>query len=286
MTETVIEAKGVRKSYGKKTVLSGIDFSISRGQIVGLIGPNGAGKTTLLKAMLGLIPAQGDIKVLGKNPYRQRDALMQEICFIADVAVLPKWLRVSNAIDFVEGVHPRFRRDKAMLFLNKTDIPLDCKIRELSKGMIAQLHLALVMAIDARILVLDEPTLGLDILYRKAFYRGLLDEYYTEERTIVVTTHQVEEVEDILTDVMIIHHGKLTMTSSMDDITARFIEVRAHPDNVNACDALKPLYRHKQLAHTQFIFQDVDRKTLAKLGDIRTPKLSDLFVAIVEGGAQ
>src|SRR5215510_1051205 len=240
-----IEARGLRKAFGPTVALDGIDLRVEEGRILGIIGPNGAGKTTALNALLGLIPYQGELKVLGRDPWSERDRLMRDVCFIADVAVLPRWIRVSQALEFVAGVHPRFDRAKAEGFLAKTSIGLDRKVKHLSKGMVAQLHLALVMAIDARLLVLDEPTLGLDILFRKQFYDSLLNDYFDRSRTIVVTTHQVEEVQDVLTDIVFLHRGRIVLASGMEELEARYAEVMVHPGNTAAARALAPIHERQ-----------------------------------------
>jgi ABC-2 type transport system ATP-binding protein len=276
-----IEARGLRKSFGTTIALDGIDLRVEEGRILGLVGPNGAGKTTALNAILGLIPYQGELRVLGRDPWTERDQLMRDVCFIADVAVLPRWMLVSQALEFVAGVHPRFDRTKAEAFLAKTTIERHRKVRELSKGMVAQLHLALVMAIDARLLVLDEPTLGLDILYRKQFYDSMLNDYFDRSRTIVVTTHQVEEIQDVLTDLMFIDHGRIVLNCSMEDIEARYAEVQVKPEQVAAARALKPVYERQALGRNILLFDGVDRKQLAVLGEMRTPSISDLFVAVM-----
>jgi ABC-2 type transport system ATP-binding protein len=263
--------------------LDGVDLSIGEGRIVGLIGPNGAGKTTALKAILGLTPYQGDLKVLGRNPWTERDRLMREVCFIADVAVLPRWLRVDQAIDYVEGVHPRFDRAKAEGFLARTTIKRESRVRELSKGMVTQLHLALVMAIDARLLVLDEPTLGLDILYRKQFYDALLNDYFDRSRTIVVTTHQVEEIEHLVTDVMFIDRGRIVLDCPMEDFELRYAEVLVPPAQVEAARALKPIHERQALGRSIMLFERADRDRLASLGEVRSPSIADVFVAVIGG---
>ncbi len=284
----VIEASGLRKSFGKTVALNGVDLHIEEGRILGLIGPNGAGKSTALHAILGLTPYQGELKVLGRDPWSERDQLMRDVCFIADVAVLPRWLRVSQAIDYVAGVHPRFDRAKAEGFLAKTSIKHSSKVRELSKGMVTQLHLALVMAIDAKLLVLDEPTLGLDLLYRKQFYDSLLNEYFDGNRTIVVTTHQVEEVEHVLTDVMFIQHGRIVLNCSMEALGARYQEAMVLPEQVAAARALKPIHERQVFGRSVLLFDGVGREQLAALGDVRTPGIADLFVALMgdKGAAQ
>jgi len=279
---TVIEARGLRKSFGTTVALDGVDLHIEEGRILGLIGPNGAGKSTALNAILGLIPYQGELRVLGRNPWTERDHLMRDVCFIADVAVLPRWIRVSQALDYVAGIHPRFERTKAEAFLAKTTIRPSSKVRELSKGMVAQLHLALVMAIDARLLVLDEPTLGLDILYRKQFYDSLLNDYFDRTRTIIVTTHQVEEIQNVLTDVMFIDRGRIVFGCSMDEFESRYLEVMVNPERLAAARQLKPIHERQVIGRSIFLFDRVDRSQLAALGDVRTPSIADLFVAMLE----
>ncbi len=280
----VVNARGLRKAYKNKVALDGASFRIDAGRIVGLIGPNGAGKTTALKAMLGLIPFDGELSVLGRDPRTQRDSLMNDVCFIADVAVLPRWIRVNEAIDFVAGVHPRFDRAKCERFLANTQLKPRQRVREMSKGMIVQLHLALVMAIDARLLVLDEPTLGLDILYRKQFYQRLLEDYFDEQKTIVITTHQVEEIEHILTDVMFIRDGRIVLDAPMEDVGARFVEVLVNADQADAARALKPIdERALPFGKTVMLFDGVSQSALAPYGETRTPGLADLFVATMKG---
>jgi len=277
-----IEARGLRKTFGTTIALDGVDLRVEEGHILGLIGPNGAGKTTALNAILGLTPYQGELKVLGRDPWAERDELMRDVCFIADVAVLPRWMRVSQALDYVAGVHPRFDGAKAEGFLAKTIIKRASKVRELSKGMVAQLHLALVMAIDARLLVLDEPTLGLDILYRKQFYDSLLNDYFDRSRTIVVTTHQVEEVQHILTDLMFIDRGRIVLDCSMEEFESRYLEVMVvRPEDVAAARALKPIHERQVFGRSILLFDHVDRHQLAALGDVRTPSIADLFVAVM-----
>ncbi|MDT7815426.1 MAG: type transport system ATP-binding protein [Acidobacteriaceae bacterium] len=276
-----IEAHGLRKAFGAKIALDGIDLRIEEGRILGIIGPNGAGKTTALNAILGLAPYQGQLKVLGRDPWTERDQLMCDVSFIADVAVLPRWLKVSQALDYVAGVHPRFDRAKAETFLARTSISLASKVRELSKGMVAQLHLALVMAIDAKLLVLDEPTLGLDILYRKQFYDSLLNDYFDRSRTIVLTTHQVEEIEHVLTDVMFIHRGRIVFNSSIEDLESRYLEVTVRPEQTAAARALKPIHEREVLGRSILLFDHVGRQQLAALGEVRTARIADLFVAVI-----
>jgi len=277
-----IEARGLRKAFGKNIALDGIDLRVEEGRILGLIGPNGAGKTTALHAILGLTPYQGELRVLGRNPWSERDQLMRDVCFIADVAVLPRWIKVSQALDYVAGVHPRFNRAKAEGFLAKTTIKGNSKVRELSKGMVTQLHLALVMAIDARLLVLDEPTLGLDILYRKQFYDSLLNDYFDHNRTIVVATHQVDEVQHVLTDVMFIDRGRIVLDRSIEQLESRYLEVMVHPEQVAAARELKPIHERQVFGGSILLFDGVDRQRLAALGDVRTPSIADLFVAVLE----
>ena len=276
-----IEARGLRKSFGSTVAVDGIDLRVEEGRILGLIGPNGAGKTTALNAILGLIPYQGDLKVLGRDPWKERDKLMEDVSFIADVAVLPRWMRVSNAIDYVEGVHPRFDRAKAESFLGRTQIKRTSKIRELSKGMVVQLHLALVMAIDAKLLVLDEPTLGLDLLFRKQFYDSLLNDYFDKNRTIIVTTHQVEEIQNVITDLMFINKGRIALSLSMDDFEARYLELSVRPEGVTQARALKPIHERQMLGRSFFLFDRADRAKLSELGEVRTPSIADLFVAVI-----
>ncbi|HSZ62204.1 MAG TPA: ABC transporter ATP-binding protein [Terriglobales bacterium] len=281
-----IEARGLRKAFGTVTALNGVDLRVEEGRILGLIGPNGAGKTTLLNAILGLTPYQGELRVLGRDPWAERDQLMRDVCFIADVAVLPRWIRVSQALDYVAGVHPRFDRAKAEGFLAKTTIQRNSKVRELSKGMVTQLHLALVMAIDARLLVLDEPTLGLDILYRKQFYDSLLNDYFDRSRTIVVTTHQVEELEHVLTDVVFIDRGRIVFSRSMDEVESGYLEVVVHPEKVAAARALQPMHERQAIGCSIMLFDlklnGINRQQLAGLGDPSTPSIADLFVAVLE----
>ena len=277
-----IEAHGLRKEFGTTAALDGVDLRVEEGRIVGLIGPNGAGKTTALHAILGLLPYQGQLQVLGRDPWTQRAQLMRDVSFIADVAVLPRWIKVWQVLDYVAGVHPRFDRAKAESFLCKTTIGHTRKVRDLSKGMVAQLHLALVMAIDARLLVLDEPTLGLDILYRKQFYDSLLNDYFDRSRTIIVTTHQVEEIQNVITDLVYINRGRIVLSCSMEEIESRFLEVMVHPGHVEAARALKPMHERQVLGRSVLMFDGVDRERVAALGDARTPSIADLFVAVIE----
>ncbi|HEX3578938.1 MAG TPA: ABC transporter ATP-binding protein [Thermoanaerobaculia bacterium] len=276
-----IEARGLRKAFGSTIALDGVDFNVEEGRILGIIGPNGAGKSTALHAILGLTPFQGELKVLGRDPWSDRDRLMRDVSFIADVAVIPRGLRVSQALEYVEGVHPRFDRAKAEGFLAKTNIKWTSKVRELSKGMVTQLHLALVMAIDAKLLVLDEPTLGLDILYRKQFYDSLLNDYFDRSRTIVVTTHQVDEIQDVLTDVMFINQGRVVMECGMEEFESRYVEVMVRPENLAAARAFKPMHERQAFGRSILLFDRADRDELAAIGDLRTPGIADLFVAVM-----
>ena len=281
-----IEARGLRKAFGTNMALDGVDLRVEEGRILGLIGPNGAGKTTALNAILGLTPYQGELRVLGRDPWTERDRLMRDVCFMADVAVLPRWARVSHLLEYVAGVHPRFSRAKAEGFLAKTAIRQTSKVRELSKGMVTQLHLAIVMSIDARLLVLDEPTLGLDILFRKEFYDSLLNDYFDGARTIVVTTHQVEEIQDVLTDLMFIDRGRMVLKCTMEEFESRYQEVMVHPDKLAAARALKPIQERQLFGRTVLLFAGVDRQQLAALGEVRRPSIADLFVAVMGNQGQ
>ncbi len=286
---SVIEARGLRKDFGSSrapvVALDGIDLRVEEGRIVGLIGPNGAGKSTALHAMLGLTPYDGELRVLGRNPWTERDQLMRDVCFIADVAVLPRWMRVWQAVEFVAGVHPRFDRAKAAGFLAKTTIRPKARIRELSKGMVTQLHLALIMAIDARLLILDEPTLGLDILYRKQFYDALLNDYFDRQRTIVIATHQVEEVQHILTDLLFLDRGRIVFDCSMEDCETRYAEVMVAPEQLTAARALRPMQERQVLGRSVMLFDRAGREQLEALGEVHTPSVADLFVAVLGSAA-
>jgi len=279
----VITASGLSKRYKSSLALDNVSFQIAPGRIVGLIGPNGAGKTTALKAILGLTDFTGELNVLGFDPRKQRDKLMGDVCFIADVAVLPRWIRVHEVVDFVANVHPRFDRAKCEAFLARTKLTTNQRVRQMSKGMIVQLHLALVMAIDAKLLILDEPTLGLDILYRKQFYQNLLEDYFDENKTIIVTTHQVEEVEHILTDLMFIRDGKIVLDADMDAVGERFIEVMVNAEKAGAARQLKPLDERQVFGKSIFLFDGANRAVLEQLGETRRPSISDLFVATMKG---
>src|SRR6266566_2051798 len=281
-----IEARGLRKVFGTTVALEGVNLRVEEGRILGLIGPNGAGKTTALNAILGLTSYQGELKVLGRDPWATRDQLMRDVSFIADVAVLPRWIRVSQLLDYVAGVHARFNRTKAEGFLAKTTIKRTSKVRQLSKGMVAQLHLAIVMAIDARLLVLDEPTLGLDILYRKQFYDSLLNDYFDRSRTIIVTTHQVEEVQDVLTDLMFIDRGRIVLECSMEEFESRYLEVMVNPEHLAAARSLKPVHERQVFGRSVLLFDRVDRGRLEALGEVRRPSIADLFVAVMSQPSQ
>jgi len=281
-----IEARGLRKAFGPTLALDGIDLDVPEGRVVGLIGPNGAGKTTALNAILGLIPYQGELRVFGRDPWTSRDELVRDVAFISDVAVLPRWIKVSQLLDFAGGVHPRFDRARAEEFLRKTDIRTTSKVRELSKGMVTQLHLAVIMAIDARLLILDEPTLGLDILVRKQFYDTLLNDYFDKTRTILVTTHQVEEIQDVLTDVLFINRGRIVFKSRMEDFESRYTEVMVNPDRAAAARAFQPIHERQVFGRSILLFDRVDRAQLAALGDVRTPSIADLFVAVMGNSAR
>ena len=282
---SLVSARNVSKSYGDVRAVDDVSFEIEKGKITGLIGPNGAGKTTLLKAVLGLTDCQGNLSVLGLDPFRQRKELMQNICFIADVAVLPRWIRVTQLLDFIEAVHPRFSRSRAEELLAKTRIKPNSKVRELSKGMVTQFHLSIITAIDAKLLVLDEPTLGLDIIFRKEFYGNLLNDYFDGERTILITTHQVEEIENLLTDLMFINDGRIVLDASMDDLPARYVELLASGEDADAARRLNPIYEREVFGKKVLMFEDVGRDRLEGMGEVRTPGVADLFVAKVKGAA-
>jgi len=282
---SLVSARNVSKSYGDVRAVDDVSFEIEKGKITGLIGPNGAGKTTLLKAVLGLTDCQGSLSVLGLDPFRQRKELMQNICFIADVAVLPRWIRVTQLLDFIEAVHPRFSRGRAEELLDKTRIKPHSKVRELSKGMVTQFHLSIITAIDAKLLVLDEPTLGLDIIFRKEFYGNLLNDYFDGERTILITTHQVEEIENLLTDLMFINDGKIVLDASMDDLPARYVELLASGEDADAARRLNPIYEREVFGKKVLMFEDVGRDRLEGMGEVRTPGVADLFVAKIKGAA-
>jgi len=281
----VIEARGLTKRYKGTVAVDNIDLQIPAGRIVGLIGPNGAGKTTALKAILGLANYEGELSVLGKNPAKDRAALMEDVCFIADVAVLPRWIRVSELIELTENIHSKFSREKCLEYLASTKITQDHKVKQLSKGMVVQLHLAIVMAIDVKLLVLDEPTLGLDILFRKQFYTNLLNDYFDEERTIIITTHQVEEIEHILSDLIFIQDGRIALDCSMEKVQESYVELIVTPDNAAAARELKPLYERELFGRHIFLYENANRQQLKELGELHTPSVADLFVATMSGGA-
>jgi ABC-2 type transport system ATP-binding protein len=283
---SLVSARNVSKSYGTVPAVDDVSFDIGKGRIMGLIGPNGAGKTTLLKALLGLTDCQGSLSVLGLDPFRQRKELMKNICFIADVAVLPRWIKVSQLLDFLTSVHPQFSRDRAEELLAQTNIKKNSKVRELSKGMVTQLHLSIITAIEAKLLVLDEPTLGLDIIFRKEFYSNLLSDYFDEERTIIITTHQVEEIENLLTDVMFINGGKIVLDATMEEVPQQFVELMASPDGAEKARQFKPFYERDVFGKKVMTFEGVNRDQLQDLGELRTPDIADLFVAKVKGGVQ
>ncbi|MCP5089425.1 MAG: ABC transporter ATP-binding protein [Gammaproteobacteria bacterium] len=279
---SLVSARGVSKHFGVVRAVDDVSFDIEKGKILGLIGPNGAGKTTLLKALLGLTDCEGDLSVLGLDPFRQRKELLKNICFIADVAVLPRWIRVTQLLEFVEAVHPNFSRKRAEGFLSQTNVRSDAKVRELSKGMVTQLHLSIIMSIDAKLLVLDEPTLGLDILFRKEFYANLLNDYFDEERTILITTHQVEEIENLLTDIMFINDGKILLDSPMESLADTYVELMTSGDDVTTARGLGPIAEHEMFGKSVFLFEGVSRDNLQGLGELRTPPVADLFVAKVK----
>lgn len=280
---SVVSARNVSKNYGKVRAVDNVSFDIERGRITGLIGPNGAGKTTLLKAVLGLTDCQGELSVLGLDPFRQRKELMQNICFIADVAVLPRWIKVSQLLEFLQAVHPHFSRERARELLSKTKINKSSKVKELSKGMVTQLHLSIITAIDAKLLVLDEPTIGLDIIFRKEFYANLLNDYFDEDRTIIITTHQVEEIENLLTDVMFINDGQIVLDTPMDEVSQKYVELMSTEENASKAKQFAPIYEKDVFGKKVLTFEDVDREQLEGLGDLRTPDVADLFVAKVKG---
>jgi len=282
---SIVSARNVSKSFGSVRAVDDVSFEIEKGRIMGLIGPNGAGKTTLLKALLGLTDCQGSLSVLGLDPFRQRKELMQNICFIADVAVLPRWIKVVQLLDFLESVHPRFSRTRAEELLAQTKISSKSKVRELSKGMVTQLHLSIITAIDAKLLVLDEPTIGLDIIFRKDFYGNLLNDYFDEERTIIITTHQVEEIENLLTDVMFINDGRVVLDQAMESIPEHFVELMATNENSDKARQFKPFYEREVFGKNVMTFEGVSREQLEGFGDLRTPDIADLFVAKVKGAA-
>ena len=277
----IVEARGLRKIYRDAVALDGIDLRVEEGRVLGIVGPNGAGKSTALHAILGLLPFEGTLRVLGRDPWVERDALMRDVCFIADVAILPRWIRVDQALDYVAGVHPRFDRAKAQAFLDRSGVRHTSKVRELSKGLAAQVHLAIVMAIDARLLVLDEPTLGLDLLASRTFYDSLIHDYFDRTRTVIVTTHQIDELQDVLTDVVFLDRGRIVLESAMDAYESRFFEVLVTPDRIGEARALGPIHERQALGRTVLTFDRADRERLEALGEVRTPSIAELFVAVV-----
>ncbi len=279
---SLVSARSVSKHFGQVRAVDDVSFDIEEGKILGLIGPNGAGKTTLLKAVLGLTDCEGDLSVLGLNPFRQRKQLMQNICFIADVAVLPRWIKVSQLLDYVEAIHPNFSRSRAEELLKQTKVKAGARVKELSKGMVVQLHLSIIMAIDAKLLVLDEPTLGLDILFRKEFYSNLLNDYFDEQRTILITTHQVEEIENLLTDIMFINDGKILLDSSMDTLGDQYLELKTSGEAALKARGLKPIAESELFGKSVMIFDGISRDHLTGLGEIRVPSVADLFVAKIK----
>jgi len=283
---SLVNARGVSKHFGSVKAVDDVSFEIEQGKILGLIGPNGAGKTTLLKAVLGLTDCDGELSVLGLDPFRQRKELLRNICFIADVAVLPRWIRVTQLLDFVEAVHPNFSRKRAESLLQQTSVRSDAKVRELSKGMVTQLHLSIIMSIDARLLVLDEPTLGLDIIFRKEFYSNLLNDYFDEERTILITTHQVEEIENLLTDIMFINQGRILLDASMESLGDTYVELLTSGESATKAKGLGPIAEHEMFGKSVFLFEGVGREHFEGMGELRTPSVADLFVAKVKGARQ
>ncbi len=281
----IVSAKNICKSFGSVNAVDNVSFQIDSGKISGLIGPNGAGKTTLLKAILGLTDCEGELSVLGLDPFKQRKELMQNICFIADVAVLPRWIKVSQLLDFIETIHPNFSRSKAERLLLDTKVTPGAKVRELSKGMVTQLHLSIIIAIDAKFLVLDEPTIGLDIIFRKEFYSNILSDYFDGEKTILITTHQVEEIENLLTDVMFINNGRLVLDAKMEDLPAQFVELMASGEKAEAARRFRPIFEHDVFGKKIMTFEGVERSMLTEFGELRTPAIADLFVAKVKGAA-
>lgn len=279
---SLVSAQGVTKRFGSFTAVDNVSFEVESGKILGLIGPNGAGKTTLLKALLGLTDCEGQLSVMGLDPFRQRKELMRNICFIADVAVLPRWIRVTQLLDYVEAIHPNFSRKRAAEFLQQTKIMSNSRVKELSKGMVTQLHLSIIMSIDAKLLVLDEPTLGLDIIFRKEFYANLLNDYFDEERTILITTHQVEEIENLLTDIMFINDGKIILNSSMDALADSYVEIAASGADADKARGFGPIAEGQMFGKSVMLFEGVSREHLQGLGEIRTPSVADLFVAKVK----
>ena len=281
-TEVVIKANNISKKYDESYALKSIDIEVSKGQIMGLIGPNGAGKSTFLQSVLGLLKTEGNLEVLGLDPRKDRHKLLKEVCSITDVAVLPKWMTVQQLLSYMDGVHPGFNLDKCKSILSRTNIKLHSKIKVLSRGMVVQLHLSLVMAIDAKILVLDEPTLGLDLVYRKDFYSQLIEDYYEGNKTILISTHQVEEIEGVLSDAVFMNQGRIVMQDSIESINKKYLELRPDQNSVDAAKSLKPIHRRTELGREVMLFEEMDKDKLMELGDVRPPVIADLFMAIME----
>ena len=288
--DIVVKAHGVKKNYDNSYALNGIDLEVTSGQILGFLGPNGAGKSTFLQSVLGLINTEGNLEVLGLDPRRDRHKLLKEVCSITDVAVLPKWMTVQQLLDYMDGVHPGFHLDKCKSILSRTNIKLHSKIKVLSRGMVVQLHLSLVMAIDAKILVLDEPTLGLDLVYRKDFYSQLIEDYYEGDKTILISTHQVEEIEGVLSDAVFMNQGRIVMKDSIESINKKYLELRPDQNYLDAAKSLNPMHQRTELGRKVMLFEDIDKDKLTALGDVRPPVIADLFMAIMEtskkGGQQ
>tara|TARA_X000000368_G_C22993470_1_gene695483 strand:+ start:598 stop:1473 length:876 start_codon:yes stop_codon:yes gene_type:complete len=289
-TKVVIKAKNISKKYDESYALENIDIEISQGQIMGLIGPNGAGKSTFLQSVLGLLKTEGTLEVLGLDPRKDRHKLLKEVCSITDVAVLPKWMTVQQLLNYMDGVHPGFNLDKCISILSRTNIKLHSKIKVLSRGMVVQLHLSLVMAIDAKILVLDEPTLGLDLVYRKDFYSQLIEDYYEGDKTILISTHQVEEIEGVLSDAVFMNQGRIVMKDSIESINKKYLELRPDQNSLEAARSLNPMHQRTELGREVMLFEDIDKDKLVALGEVRPPVIADLFMAIMEttkkGGQQ
>ena len=284
--DIVVKARGIKKKYSDNNALNGLDLDLHQGQILGLIGPNGAGKSTFLHAVLGLLKSEGSLEVMGLEPFKNRHQLLKKVCSITDVAVLPKWMTVEQMLEYVEGVHPEFNPEKARSILSKTNIKNTSKIRTLSRGMIVQLHLAIIMAIDAELLVLDEPTLGLDLVYRKEFYSRLIEDYFDGNKTILISTHQVEEIEGVLTDVVFLDKGQAVMNESIDSLNQRFLELRPNADNNEKAKSLNPINIRTELGRAVFLYENIDIEKLSSLGEVRPPFIADLFVAIMNRSDQ
>ena len=282
MTNAVINARNISKKYDDSYALDGIDLQVMQGQIMGLIGPNGAGKSTFLQSVLGLLKTEGTLEVLGLDPRKDRHKLLKEVCSITDVAVLPKWMTVIQLLNYMDGVHPGFSLEKCIDILSRTNIKLPSKIKVLSRGMVVQLHLSIVMAIDAKVLILDEPTLGLDLVYRKNFYSQLIEDYYEGNKTILISTHQVEEIEGVLSDAVFMNQGRIVMQDSIESINRKYLELRPDQNSVDTAKSLNPIHRRTELGREVMLFEDVDKDKLMELGDVRPPVIADLFMAIME----